>query len=268
MPSTTAQQRRETFRTLHASGCFLIPNPFDLGSARLLQAAGHPALATTSSGFAATQGRGDHQVTRDELVTHVRALSNGVDVPVSVDAESCFFWEDGGAARTAELLADAGAAGLSVEDVDSRDGSRVPMDEAARRVTEVADAAHRHGLTVTARCESFLHGSTDLADLLNRLAAYRDAGADVLFAPGVVDPAQLRQVVALGLPVNVLKLPGSPSVPELADLGVRRVSTGGALTWTAYAALLSAVAELDQEGTASYLQRGLTAQQRSALTGR
>ena len=256
--------RREAFRELHGSGLFLIPNPFDVGSARLLEHLGFPALATTSSGFAATLGRMDQHSTRDELVAHVRALCAAVSVPVNVDAESCFPGDAGAVAETVSMLADAGAAGISIEDFDPVSGTIMPADVAAGRVAEAAAAARPHGIVLTARAEAMLYGSPDLDDVLLRLRLYRDAGADVLYAPGLKSAEQIRQVVDIGLPVNVLAMRGVPSVGELRSLGVRRVSTGGALTWSAYGALASAATELRDCGTYGYLGTALDSASRDA----
>jgi 2-methylisocitrate lyase-like PEP mutase family enzyme len=248
-----ASNRRDTFRALHADGLFIIPNPFDIGSARILEHLGFPALATTSSGFAATLGRNDQHTYRNELVEHVRAICASVDIPVNVDAEGCFAHEEGGVARTVTMLAEAGAAGVSIEDFDPTVGGILPVGEAADRVSQAVNAARPHQLVVTARAEAALYGSTDLDDLIARLAAYRDAGADVLYAPGVRSAHDIERVVAVGLPVNVLAMPGVPPTAELRSLGVRRVSTGGSLAWAAYGGLARAATELRDHGTYGFL---------------
>lgn len=233
-----------TFLQLHETGMFVIPNPWDVGSAVRLEALGFPALATTSSGLAWSLGKQDNQVTLDELVAHVRAVTAAVSVPVSVDAERCFADDLPGIATTVERLAEAGAAGLSIEDYDPARGLE-SLDRAVERVAAAAAAAHRHGLVLTARAENHLYGLNDLDDTIARLQAYREAGADVLYAPGLTDLAQIRSVVAAaGRPVNVLRLPTGPSLAELAEAGVRRVSTGGALARAAYAAMEAQAAEL------------------------
>ncbi|TWP33586.1 isocitrate lyase/PEP mutase family protein [Leekyejoonella antrihumi] len=265
MSHVSVDQRRQRFTELHAAGFFLIPNPFDQGSARLLEAQGFSAVATTSSGYAATRGRQDQHVTREELVEHVRAICDAIDVPVNVDSEGCFPGADGGIARTVELLADAGAAGLSIEDFDPVAGQVLDRAEATDRVAEAVAAAHRHGILLTARAENFLHGRADIDDTVARLSAYRDAGADVLYAPGITTDSHIAQVVALGLPVNVLAMGVTPPVPRLRELGVRRVSTGGSLTWAAYGAFVRAATELAAEGTTGYLEGSLTSQQRQTF---
>jgi 2-methylisocitrate lyase-like PEP mutase family enzyme len=232
-----------------------MPNPWDVGSARLLESFGFPALATTSAGFALTLGKLDGGVTRDELVAHVAELAAATSVPLNVDSERCFPEEPGGAAWTAELLAEAGAAGFSVEDYDPA-GDRIDeVGVAAKRVASAASVAHglAEPMVLTARAENHLHGVDDLDDTIARLIAYRDAGADVVYAPGLADLAQIARVVdEVGLPVNVLALPNAPSVSELASAGVRRVSTGSLLANAAYAALQAGAAELQADGTSSY----------------
>ena len=209
----------DRFRDLHASGCFVMPNPFDVGSARLLEALGFPALATTSFGFAATLGRDDMQVTRDELVAHVAAICANVTVPVNVDSERCFAETPDGIAETVHLLADAGAAGFSIEDWNPATNSIDAVDVATERVRAAAVAAAERGLVLTARCENHLHGVDDLADTVARLRGYIAAGAEVVYAPLLWTAEQLGPVVALGAPVNVLLLPGGPTRREAGREG-------------------------------------------------
>ncbi|GLY00351.1 MULTISPECIES: isocitrate lyase/phosphoenolpyruvate mutase family protein [Actinoplanes] len=252
------------FRELHESGTFLLPNAWDTGSAKILESLGFAAIATTSSGFAATLGKRDQAVTRDELVAHVALMTAAVSIPVSVDAERGYAETPEGVAETAGLLAEAGAAGLSIEDYDPV-GARI--DELPRAVERVAAAAGR-GLVLTARAENHLYGIDDLDDTIARLVAFRQAGADVLYAPGLSEPADITRVVeAVGAPVNVLTVPGAPSVPELAALGVRRVSTGGALAWAAYGALRDAARELQVTGTTGFRKGALSATEISAAFG-
>jgi 2-methylisocitrate lyase-like PEP mutase family enzyme len=242
--NSTNAARNAHFREMHASGTFIIPNPYDIGSARLLEAMGFTALATTSAGFAGTLGRLDMAITRNELVPHVAALAASVEVPLNVDAERCFAETPEGIAETIELLADAGAAGISIEDWNPERDHIDPLDVAIARVKAAATAARARGVVLTARAENHLHGVTDLADTLNRLRAYLDAGADVIYAPGLTTPDQIAQVVALGAPVNVLLMPSTPTVPQLTDLGVRRISTGGALAAFAQGAMVAAAQQL------------------------
>jgi 2-methylisocitrate lyase-like PEP mutase family enzyme len=249
--------RRERFRELHATaGLFLMPNAWDVGSARLLAALGLPAIATTSQGFAWAIGKLDQQVTRDELVAHVGELAAATALPLNVDSERCYPDEPGGVAETVARLADAGAAGFSVEDYDPATGRIDDPGVAVERVAEAAAA--KRDLTLTARCENHLYGIDDLDDTIARLRAYRDAGADVVYAPGLRDLGAIRRVVdEVGLPVNVLALPGGPSVGELESVGVRRVSVGSALTSAAYGALVAGARELLQGGTSGYAAHGV-----------
>ena len=256
---------RRRFVTLHDEGIFVMPNPWDVGSARILASMGFPALATTSSGHAASLGRHDQRVTRDELLEHVAAVSAAVDVPLNVDAERCFADDAVGVSETVALLAGAGAAGCSIEDYDPASKSIDLIDVATARVAAAATAAHEYGIVLTARAENHLYGKGDLDDTITRLCSYRDAGADVVYAPLLVDAADITRVVnEVGKPVNVLALPGVPSVAELGPLGVRRVSTGGALAWVAYGALYRAGRELLDEGTSTYLSGSLSGSARAA----
>ncbi|NED96028.1 isocitrate lyase/phosphoenolpyruvate mutase family protein [Phytoactinopolyspora alkaliphila] len=256
----------DVFRTLH-SRVFVMPNAWDVGSARLLESLGFAALATTSSGHAASLGRTDQSVHRDELLRHVDSLAAAVSVPVSADSEGCFPDEPGGVARTVELLGQAGAAGCSIEDFDPGVGL-LPLDIAAGRVSEAASAAAQHGLVLTARAENHLYGVTDLDDTIQRLLVYRAAGADVVYAPGLSQLADIRRVAgAVDAPLNVLAVPGIPPVAELGAAGVRRISTGGSLAWVAYGALASAGRELLTTGTTSYLEQALTQADRGAAFG-
>ncbi|NMO53906.1 isocitrate lyase/phosphoenolpyruvate mutase family protein [Actinoplanes sp. TBRC 11911] len=255
---------RDSFRALHEDGTFLLPNPWDVGSARVLETLGFPALATTSSGFAASIGKADQHVTRDELVAHVAAITAAVGIPLNVDAERCFADTAGGIGETVDLLADAGAAGISIEDYDPASGAIEPISVGAERVAAAAEACARHGIVLTARAENHIYDHDDLDDTVARLRAYREAGAEVVYAPGLTAPDDIARVVSLGAPVNVLAVPGAPPVPELAKLGVRRVSTGGALAWAAYGALRDASGELQGSGTTTFRARALTADERGA----
>jgi len=248
--------RRARFRELHRrEQLFVMPNPWDVGSARLLVARGFEALATTSAGFAWSIGKVDQTVTRDELVAHVASLAAATSLPLNVDSERCFPDDPGGVAETVALLAEAGAAGFSIEDYDPALDRIDDVEVAAEAVRVAAEAAQ--GLVLTARAENHLHGVDDLDDTISRLLAYQDAGADVVYAPGLVDLEQIAAVVeAVGVPVNVLALSNGPSVSELASVDVRRVSTGGALARSAYGALLSAAQELLEAGTSRYAEHG------------
>ena len=249
-----------------------MPNPWDVGSARLLAHLGFRALATTSSGYAATLGRLDGAVTRDEAIGHGGLVAAAVDVPVSADLENCFADEPDGVAETIGLAVGVGLSGASVEDfTGDRSDPVYPIDLAVARVTAAAEAAHRDGpFVLTARAENHLRGRDDLDDTIDRLQRYRAAGADVVYAPGLTDPAQIRRVVeSVDAPVNVLALPNAPTVPELADLGVARVSVGGAFATAAFAAVVEAGRELLDQGTYGYW-RGVSAhggEVRAAFSG-
>jgi len=256
-----------SFRALHErEQLFVMPNPWDVGSAKLLASLGFEALATTSAGFAWSLGKMDQQVTRDELVAHVAALAAATDLPLNVDSERCYPDDPGGVAETAALLAGAGAAGFSVEDWDPATGTIDPVEVAVARV---AVAAHAAGsLVLTARAENHIHGIDDLGDTIARLVAYRNAGAGVVYAPGLTRIDQIAAVVeAVGIPVNVLALPNGPSVAELAAAGVRRVSTGGALARASYGALLAGARELLAEGTSRYSAAGAPSEALRAAFG-
>jgi len=252
--ASTVEQRRRRFAELHRGGLFVMPNAWDVGSARILAGLGFQAIATTSSGHAASLGKADQQVTLDELLAHVNALSAAVDVPLSVDAERGFADDPAGVARTVEALADAGASGCSIEDYDPRAGAIEDVGIATERVAAGVEAARGRPVVLTARAENHLYGIDDFEDTLVRLRAYRDAGADVLYAPGLTDANRIRRLVdELGAPVNVLAMRETPSIAHLAELGVRRVSTGGALNKAAYSALIGAAREIERHGTWSYL---------------
>jgi 2-methylisocitrate lyase-like PEP mutase family enzyme len=243
--------RADQFRALHVPGKpLLIPNPWDIGSAKLLVSLGFEALATTSSGFAMTLGRFDGSVTREEAVEHAATIVRAVEVPVSADLENCFADEPAGVAATLRAAIDAGLAGCSVEDWS---GSEIyPIELAAERVRAAAEAADG-SLVLTARAENHLHGKEDLADTIGRLQAYQEAGADVLYAPGITSIEDIRSVLAeVDRPVNVLAMPSTPPVSELAEAGVARVSVGGSFAFTALGSLVAAARELREQGTYSY----------------
>jgi 2-methylisocitrate lyase-like PEP mutase family enzyme len=250
---------RARFRELHArEQLFVIPNPWDAGSARLLASCGFEALATTSSGFAWSLGKADQTVTRDELVAHVAVVAEATPLPLNVDSERCYPDDPGGIAETVAMLADAGASGFSIEDYDPATGRIDDVGLAAERVAEAATAAHglADPMVLTGRAENHIRGVDDLDDTIARLVAYRNAGADCVYAPGLVAIEQVRAVVdAVGVPVNVLALASGPSVQDLAAAGVRRVSTGGALARFSYGALLEAAHELLAQGTSTYSKR-------------
>jgi 2-methylisocitrate lyase-like PEP mutase family enzyme len=252
---------RARFRALHErEELFVMPNPWDVGSARLLAASGFEALATTSAGFAWSLGKLDQHVSRDELAAHVATLAEATMLPLNADSERCYPDDPGGVSETVAMLAEAGAAGFSIEDYDPADDRIDDVEVAAARVAEAAEAAHRlpEPLVLTGRAENHIRGVDDLDDTIARLRAYREAGADVLYAPGLTNLAQIAAVVrALAAPVNVLALPASPTLGELASVGVRRVSTGSLLAGAAYGALTTGARELLSDGTSSYAERGV-----------
>jgi 2-methylisocitrate lyase-like PEP mutase family enzyme len=253
--------RRARFAELHArEELFLMPNPWDVGSARLLASLGFEALATTSAGFAWSLGKLDQQVSRDELVAHVRQLSAATALPLNVDSERCYPGEPGGIPETVALLAEAGAAGFSIEDYDPASGQIDDVGLAAEQVAVAAEANRSlpSPMVLTGRAENHIRGVQDLDDTIKRLIAYRDAGADAVYAPGLSTIEQITEVVdALRCPVNVLALPGAPSIAELASAGVRRVSTGSLLAARSYGALVSGAKVLRDDGTSSYAEGAL-----------
>jgi 2-methylisocitrate lyase-like PEP mutase family enzyme len=244
--------KARAFLALHRPGDpLLLPNPWDAGSARVLADLGFAALATTSSGFAATVGRPDGGVTRDEALSHAAAIVAATDLPVSADLEDCFAAEPAGVAETVTLAIGTGLAGCSIEDYTRDENDPIhDIKLAAERVAAAAEAAHAGAFVLTARAENYLHGKPDLADTIARLQAYQEAGADVLYAPGVTSMADIRQLLsAVDRPVNVLAMPGVPPVAELAEAGVSRVSVGGAFAYAALGALVTAATELRDHGT-------------------
>lgn len=253
----TQTEKAERFLALHhGDQPLLMPNPWDRGSAAMLAALGFEALATTSSGFAATLGRQDGGVSRDEAIEHAAWMVAGTDLPVSADLEDCFASDPAGVAQTVRMAVGVGLAGCSVEDYTRQDDNPI-YDKAlaAERVTAAAEAAHGGPvhLVLTARAENFLHGKADLADTISRLQSFQEAGADVLFAPGLIKLDEIRQLVrSVDKPVNVLAAPGAPSVSQLAEVGVARVSVGGAFAFTALGALAHAARELREKGTYGY----------------
>ena len=257
---TDQLEKARRFLALHrGEQPLLLPNPWDQGSAVLLASMGFHALATTSSGFAATLGRADGRVTRDEAVEHAAAIVQATDLPVTADLESGFADEPAGVAETVGLATAAGLAGCSVEDfTGDPDDPIYDAGLAAARVEAAAEAAHRGPvhLVLTARAENYLHDRPDLADTIARLQAYQEAGADVLYAPGLTDLDDIRRVVSsLDRPVNVLARPGVPAVAELAAVGVARISVGGGFAFAALGAVLEAAGELRDAGTYGYWER-------------
>jgi len=269
----TRREKVERFRALHARpGAFVIPNPWDAGSARILAALGFEALATTSSGFANALGRVDGQVTRDEVLRHCAELCGSVELPVSADLERGFGHEPEVVAETIRRAAAAGLAGGSIEDY-SGDPARpiYELSHAVERVHAAAEAARAlpDGFVLTARAENLLRGVRDLDDTIRRLQAYERVGAEVLFAPGLSTLDEVRLVTsAVGRPVNVLaSLFRQVTVAELAAAGARRISVGGALARAAQSALIRAATELRDSGTFAWMSGLATPSEVGRLLG-
>jgi len=257
---TSQADKAERFLELHhGTGPLLIPNPWDVGSARLLEWLGFSALATTSSGFAATLGRLDGTVGPEEALGHAAVISAAVAVPVSADLENAFSASPEGVAETVRLATATGLAGCSVEDATGRDDD--PIYDQALAVDRVAAAAEAATagpgrIVLTARAENYLYGRQDLAGTIARLQAYQEAGADVLYAPGLTSISDIREVIrSVDRPVNVLAVGSGPAVAELTEAGVSRISVGGALAYAALGGLVEAATELRDQGTYGYLAR-------------
>jgi 2-methylisocitrate lyase-like PEP mutase family enzyme len=257
-PVKRQEHKGRAFRALHARDIFLMPNPWDVGSARVLEALGFQALATTSSGFAFTLGRLDGTVTLDEMIEHAAALDRATDLPVSVDLENGYGPEPEHAALAISRAGEAGAVGGSIEDFD-RAGHLYPVGHAAERIAAAAEAARAMGFpfTLTARAENHIRGHLDLDDTIARLRAFEEAGADVLYAPGIWGDQVAAVCEAVSKPVNVLALPGM-RVAELVEAGARRVSLGGSLTWVAVHAVAQAAAAVRERGDFSLLDVDVT----------
>ena len=249
-----SSDRCQVFRRLHQSGCFVIPNPWDLGSARALAGLGFPALATTSSGFAWSLGRRDNGVTLGQALAHMRAIATGVEVPVNADFEGGFAVDPDKVAINVTAATATGVAGLSIED-STGDASRplFDFDLAVERIRAARKAIDdsRTGIVLTGRSEGFIVGRPDLDETIRRLRAYAEAGADCLYAPGVRTRAEIAAVVeaVAPKPVNVLVGSDFTTVAELAEAGVRRISVGGALARAAWTGFLQAAKEISEGGT-------------------
>lgn len=250
----TVQEKRAAFRALHEAGCFVLPNPWDVGSALYLQQLGFKALATTSSGHAWSQGRQDGAVSRAEVLAHLQAMAQATDLPINADFENGFGADPAGVADSVRLAVATGVAGLSIEDATGRpDQALFALDEAVARLRAARGAIDAAGgdTLLVGRAENFLHGDPDLGAVIERLQAYAEAGADCLYAPGIHTREQIEAVVraVAPKPVNVLVGTASPlTVPEIAALGVRRISVGGALARAAWAGFQRAARILSEEG--------------------
>jgi 2-methylisocitrate lyase-like PEP mutase family enzyme len=247
-------EKARLFKALHEGEPFVIPNPWDAGSARVLEALGFRALATTSSGFAFTLGRLDGDVTLDEVVEHTRALDAATDLPVSVDLENGYGNDPEDSALAITRVAEAGAVGGSIEDYDRAGGIYEP-ELAAERVAAAVEAARKLAFPfiLTARAENHIRGNPDLDDTIARLQSFQRAGADVVYAPGLRTVDEIRTVCeAVGVPVNVLALPGL-TLAEIVEAGAQRVSVGGAFTWVAVSAMTDAATAIRDRGDLSAL---------------
>ena len=272
MPETSTAVQAEavaTFRALHARpGAFVIPNPWDVGSARLLAGLGFEALATTSAGHAWSLGRPDGGVTREEAMAHCRDIAAATPLPVNADLENCFADDPAGVAHTITLAGATGLAGASIEDARGHTGGQggnpiydFELAVARVRAGVAANRALPVPMLITARAENFLHGRRDLADTIKRLQAFEAAGADVLYAPGLSTLDEVRAVTAaVGRPVNVLMsgFNARLTVAELTAAGVKRISVGGALARAALGGLLRAAAEIREHGTFTYVETAAT----------
>ena len=253
----------ERFRNLHESGCFVIPNPWDIGSARFLVRLGFKALATTSSGFAWSHGRKDNRVTLEQALAHVRELSRAVDVPINADFEGGFAVEPEGVAKNVTLATQTGIAGLSIED-STHDGANPLFDFglAVDRIKAARAAIDRSasGVLLVGRSEGFIAGRPDLGETIRRLTAYSAAGADCLYAPGLRSISDIKAIVSAVAPkpVNVLCSSDFATVAELAAAGVRRISVGGALARAAWTGFVAAATEIAEKGTFTALGRALS----------
>ena len=253
MTISTAEKRSQ-FRKLHEQGCFVLPNPWDAGSARYLARAGFKALASTSSGYAWSTGRADNHVTCDDVIDHLTTLVAATDLPVNADFEAGFADDPEGVAENVARAVGTGIAALSIENSTGSkdqplydDALAVERIRAARAAIDGVDAS----VVLVARCEGFLTGERDLARTISRLTAFAEAGADCLYAPGISRPEDIAALVraVAPKPVNVLIVQPSMTVQTLSDLGVRRISVGGALARTAWAGFMRAATEIAEQGT-------------------
>jgi 2-methylisocitrate lyase-like PEP mutase family enzyme len=265
-------ERGRAFRALHARpGAFIIPNPFDVGTARLLEQLGFEALATTSAGAAFSLGRRDKALGRDTMLEHVAAIASATDLPVSADLENGFGDAPETVAETIRLAAEAGLVGGSIEDSTQRDADPLyPLEHAVLRVRAASEAARAlpFPFTLTARAENYLVGQRDLAAVVARLQAYQEAGADVLYAPGITSEREIAELLrSVDRPVNVLMgQPGvASSLASLEKLGVKRISVGSALSRAALGAFLRAAREMRERGTFTFGEQAVSYREISAL---
>jgi 2-methylisocitrate lyase-like PEP mutase family enzyme len=271
MPVTTAEKRTR-FRQLHEKGCFVLPNPWDVGSARALQTMGYKAVASTSAGYAWTIGKADNHVTLDDVLEHLSALCGAVDLPVNADFEGGFAHEPEKVAINVARAVATGIAGLSIE--DSTGDKANPLYERALAIERIKAArtaidADNSGALLVGRCEGFLVGQGDLAMVIDRLNAYAEAGADCLYAPGIKSNEQIAAVVKAVHPKPVNLLIGAPglTVAEAADLGVRRISVGGSLARVAWGGFMRAAQEIADKGSFTELGSGFSGGELNKMFG-
>jgi 2-methylisocitrate lyase-like PEP mutase family enzyme len=257
----TIADKRAAFRKLHESGCFIIPNPFDVGSAVALQHLGFKALASTSAGFAWTLAKPDNRVTVDDVCTHLAAICAAVDIPVNADFEDGFAHEPDKVGINVGRAVKAGVAGLSIEDYTG-DNAKPLFDRALAidriKAARAAIDADNSGVLLTGRCEAFLRGQKDMNLVIDRLTAYAEAGADCLYAPGIATAEEISTVVkaVAPRPVNLLVGAAGPALKVAADLGVRRISVGGALARMAWTGFMKAAKEMAEQGSFTEFTNG------------
>ncbi|WJR81167.1 isocitrate lyase/phosphoenolpyruvate mutase family protein [Bradyrhizobium sp. NP1] len=271
MPVTTAE-KRASFRQLHQAGCFILPNPFDVGTAKALQSLGFKALASTSAGFAWTIGKADNRVTLEDVLGHLESLCASVDLPVNADFEGGFAVEPAKVGANVARAVKTGVAGLSIE--DSTGDKAKPLFERELAIERIRAAraaidADNSGVLLTGRCEAFLWGQADLGLVLDRLRAYSDAGADCLYAPGIKTKEEIAAVVKAvhPKPVNLLIGASGLSLKEAGELGVRRISVGGSLARNAWAGFMKAAREMAEQGTFTELAHGYPGGELNRLFG-
>jgi methylisocitrate lyase len=268
--TTSIADKRAAFRRLHESGCFVIPNPYDAGSARYLQHLGFKAIASSSAGFAWTIAKNDNGIELDEVLAHLRSIVAATDIPVNADFEGGFADDPEAVGRNVAAAVVTGIAGLSIE--DSRRNAAEPLYEFAHAVERIKAArraidATKSGVLLTGRSEGFIVGRPDLKETIRRLTAYAEAGADCLFAPGIKTKEDITAVVkaVAPKPVNLIALPGAFSFAEIADLGVRRISVGGGLARAAWGGFIRVAKEIAEQGSFAGLAQGANGGELNAL---
>ena len=254
------EEKRREFWRLHESGCFALPNPWDIGTAKYLQHLGFKGIATTSAGFAFSRGLSDGAVKRDDMLAHIKELVEASDIPVNADFENGYADDPNWCAENARLCAETGVAGLSIEDVADRKESPIyDVDLAVERIDAVREALHGSGVLLVGRAEGFLVGREKLDQVIKRLVKYSEAGADCLYAPGFKECDANKAIIeaVAPKPVNVLiGGPGGLTMPDAAELGARRVSVGGAFARAAWGGFIRSAKELMEQGTFEELKHG------------